>query len=58
MEKVKNDYDGDPRRPKDLARMTIVCEDCQGMLNALEGLRGMKGWEIVQLKNKYAMTKS
>ena len=50
-EKVDNDYEGDVRRLKDLARMTLQCEDCRGMLDGINGLREKDGWEIVQLKN-------
>ncbi|KAL1503550.1 hypothetical protein AB1Y20_012029 [Prymnesium parvum] len=53
-EKCQNDYDGDAAHLKDVARLTLLFDSCQQMIDGLEALRNKCGFEVVALKNKFA----
>ncbi|KAL1529183.1 hypothetical protein AB1Y20_000142 [Prymnesium parvum] len=53
-EKCQNDYDGDAAHLKDVARLTLLFDSFQRMIDGLEALRNNCGFKVVALKNKFA----
>ncbi|KAL1530872.1 hypothetical protein AB1Y20_001766 [Prymnesium parvum] len=53
-EKCQNDYDGDAAHLKDVARLTLLFDSCQQMIDGLDALRNKCGFKVVALKNKFA----
>jgi len=53
-EKLEKEYDGNVGRLKDLARLSLTFQTCDGLLRGRERLRGIKGWEVRRLKNRFA----
>ena len=53
-EKLDKEYGGNVRKLKDLARMSLIFRSCEGLLDGLEHLRSISGWEVRKLKNKFA----
>jgi len=53
-EKCQNDYNGDAAHLKDVARLTLLFDSCQQMIDGLEALRNKCGFKVVALKNKFA----
>ena len=52
-EKLEKDYGGDVTKLKDLARCTLNFATCGEMIAAIEELKKLDGFSVVQLKNKY-----
>ena len=53
-EKLDKECGGNVRKLKDLARMSLIFRSCEGLLDGLEHLRSISGWEVRKLKNKFA----
>ena len=52
--KLKDEYDGEVKKLKDLARMSFVFQDCAAMLNTMQYFENLPGWKMLLCKNKYA----